>query len=76
MEKEQDKTMVELIRDAATADDRSIWRLARDADIHYPTLYLFIKGDKTGKKHSISIESADKLAKVLGLELRPRRKGR
>ncbi|GAG09408.1 unnamed protein product [marine sediment metagenome] len=70
------KTMAEILRQAVASDGRSIWRLARDADIHYPILYLFIKGDKSGHRRGLTLDSADKLAKALNLELRPKKKGR
>jgi len=62
--------MAEILRRAFAADGRSIYQLARDADIPYPVLYRFIKGDKTGRKQSLHITTADKLAEALGLELR------
>lgn len=70
------KTIAEILYQGAISDGRSIWQLARDADIHYPILYRFIKGDKEGRRRSLSLTSADKLAKALNLELRPKKKGR
>ena len=66
--------MAEVLREAFHADGRSIYRLARDADVPYPVLYWFVKGDKQGRKHSLNITTADKLAEALGLELRPKKK--
>ena len=71
----QRKTMTEILRQAAAADGRSIFALARDADIPYPVMYRFLKGDKTGHKWGLTLTTADKLARVLGLELRRKRKG-
>ena len=68
--------MAEILRQAAIADGRSMYRLARDASISYAILHSFMQGDKTGRKRNISIETADRLAKSLGLELRPKKKGR
>ena len=76
MKAKKEKTMAEILRETAFADGRSIWQLARDADIHYPVMYLFMKGDKTGRKRKITIETADKLARALRLELKPKKKGR
>ena len=67
------KTMAEILRQAAIKDGRSMYRLAKDAGVPYPVLYLFMKGDKTGRKRKISIETADRLAKVLNLGLRPKK---
>ena len=66
--------MTDVLRQAVIADGRSIYQLVRDADIPYPVLYRFIKGDKTGRKQTLTIVTADKLANALGLELRPKKK--
>ena len=71
----KEKTMAEILRQAAIKDGRSMYVLAKDAGVPYPVLYYFMKGDKTGRKRKISIETADRLAKALSLELRPK-KGR
>ena len=68
--------MADVLRKAATADGRSIFILARDADVPYSVLYRFIKGDKTGHKQGLTLLTADKLAKALNLELGPKKKGR
>ncbi|KKM14903.1 hypothetical protein LCGC14_1701430 [marine sediment metagenome] len=67
--------MTDVLRKAAEADDRSIFALARDADIPYPVMYRFLKGDKTGHKWGLNLTTADKLAEAVGLELRPKKKG-
>ena len=68
--------MTDVLRQAATADDRSIFALARDAGVPYPVLYRFLKGDKSGHKWGLTLTTADKLANELGLALRPKKKGR
>ena len=68
--------MADLLREAAIADGRSIFILARDANVPYSVLYRFIKGDKTGHRQGLTLMTADKLAKALNLELRPKKKGR
>ena len=68
--------MAILLREAAVADRRSIFILARDANVPYSVLYRFIRGDKTGHKQGLTLLTADKLAKALNLELRPKKKGR
>ncbi len=75
MPREQ-KTMADVIRKAAIADGRSIFILARDANVPYSVLYRFIKGDKTGHRQGLTLMTADKLAKALNLELRPKKKGK
>jgi len=72
----QRKTITDVLREAAVADGRSIFALARDAGVPYPVLYRFLKGDKTGHKWGLTLTTADKLVSELGLELRPKRKGR
>ena len=71
----QRKTMTEILRQAATADGRSMFALSRDADIPYPVMYRFLKGDAKGHKWGLTLTTADKLTRVLGLELRRKRKG-
>ncbi len=70
------RTMADVLRKAATADGRSIFSLARDANVPYSVLYRFVKGDKTGHRQGLTLLTADKLAKALNLELRPKKKGR
>lgn len=65
--------MAEILRDAFANDVRSIYRLAKDADVPYPVLYRFIKGDKHGHRQSLNLITVQKLADQLGLELRPRK---
>ena len=66
--------MTDILRQAAMADGRSIFALARDAGIPYPVMYRFLKGDKTGHKWGLTLTTADKLAEALGLGLRPKKK--
>jgi len=74
MADKQRQSMTEILREAFHADGRSIYQMGRDADIPYPALYRFIKGDKTGRKWSLNLITVEKLAEALGLELRPRKK--
>jgi hypothetical protein len=71
---EERRTMTDVLREAAEADGRSIFALARDAGIPYPVMYRFLKGDKTGHKWGLTLTTADKLAEAVGLELRPKRR--
>ncbi len=65
--------MADILRDAMEADGRSIYQLARDADIPYPVLYRFVKGDKSGRRQSLHLVTVDKLTQALGLELTKKR---
>ncbi len=66
--------MTEILREAAEADGRSIFALARDAGIPYPVMYRFLKGDAKGHKWGLTLTTADKLAEALGLEIRPKKR--
>ena len=72
----KNKTVADVLREAAADDKRSIFVLARDAEVPYSVLYRFLKGDKTGYKQGLTLMTADKLVKALNLELRPKKKGR
>jgi hypothetical protein len=74
MQDQERKTMTEILREAFASDGRSIYQLARDADMPYPVLYRFIKGDKNGRKRSLDLITADKLADALRFELRPKKR--
>ena len=74
MQGQERKTMTEILREAFAADGRSIYQLARDADVPYPVLYRFIKGDRDGRKRSLDLITVDKLADALGFELRPKKR--
>ena len=65
------RTITDILRDAAQADGRSIFALARDAGIPYAVMYRFLKGDRDGKKSGLNLTTADKLVRALGPELRP-----
>jgi hypothetical protein len=68
-----DKTITEVLRRALKADKRPLLQVARAAGLPYASLYGFRSGERKG----LRLESAERLAKVLGLELRPKaRKGR
>ena len=69
-------TMTDILRKAAAADKRSILALANDAGVSYSILYRFLIGNKTGHKQGVTLLTADKLAKALNLELRPKKRGR
>lgn len=62
--------MTEILRRAVRAEKRPLLRMANAAGLPYPVVYRFAKGQRKG----LSLASAEKLAAVLGLELRPVRK--
>ena len=59
------------LREAFAESGISRFELARRAGISYAIIHRFIGGDR-----GITLETASKLADVLGLELRPKRHGR
>ena len=58
------------IRDAIDRDDRSLYAIAREAVVPYQGLHPFARK----YREDISLATADRLCKVLGLELRPARR--
>jgi len=62
-------TTIEVLRRALRADKRPLLRIANAAGLSYPVVFNFAKGKRKG----LSLVSAEKLAAVLGLELRPRK---
>jgi hypothetical protein len=62
--------MTKMLRRALQADKRPLLRIANAAGLPYPVVYRFAKGQRKG----LSLASAEKLAAVLGMELR--KKGR
>ena len=65
------RKITETLRRALRADKRPLLRIANAAGLPYPVVYRFAHKQRKG----IRLASAEKLATVLGLELRPR-KGR
>jgi len=64
--------MSEILRRALQADERPLLRIAVAAELPYPVVYRFAKGQRKG----LTLASAEKLAAVLGLELRSRKDGK
>ena len=61
-------TTIETLLRALRADKRPLLRISQAAGLSYPVIYNFAKG-----KRGLSLASAEKLAPVLGLELRLRK---
>jgi hypothetical protein len=53
---------------AILADERSLYRVAKDAKVGYASLWRFVHG-----KRSLSVPALDRLAEYLGLELTRRK---
>jgi hypothetical protein len=60
-----------IIREAINEDKRTLYRFSKDSGVKYQTLHRFFYGER----EKINIETAEKLAAAVGLELRPARKG-
>ena len=63
-------TTIEPLRRALLADKRPLLQIAQAAGLFYPTVFNFAKG-----RRGLSLASAEKLAPVLGMELRLVEKG-
>lgn len=68
IEAERMDTMSAVVRQAIEASELSITELARRAEIDHGQLSRFMSGQRT-----ITLETLDPLAKVLGLEIRRKR---
>ena len=61
------KKISESLRDAIENSGQSLYKIAKGTGVPNPTLYRWIDGSRA----NISIETADRLAEYLGLELQP-----
>ena len=71
---EMDSTLKDIemqLRDAIQDSKMSCYEIAKRAEVRSSQLSLFINGHR-----SLTLTSAAKIARVLGMELRPVRKGR
>jgi hypothetical protein len=62
--------LAEKIRDAIEHDKRSLYAIAKAADVPYQGFHPFVRR----QREEINLSTADRLCKVLGLELRPTRR--
>ena len=60
-----------LLRRTIKADDRSLYRIAKDSGVAVAVLQRFVSGER-----GLNLNTAEKICRVVGLELRPKRKGR
>jgi transcriptional regulator with XRE-family HTH domain len=65
--KPRPSTLSEALRQAILASGLSAYRLARDSGINVAAVLRF-----RAAQRSLDLKSADRLAEVLGLELRPK----
>ena len=68
---EQRNKLAEQLKAAIGKSGLSVYRLAKQAGVPQPVLWRFVKGQR-----DLTLSTASKVARVLGLELRPKRKGR
>ena len=61
------KTLAEILRERITASGQSINAIARGSGVPQPALNWFFKGER-----DLTLRTVTKLAKYLGLEMRPR----
>ncbi len=62
--------LARIIRAAIEADGRSLYAIAKAADVPYQGLHPFARGHRD----DIALATADRLCKVLSLELKPARR--
>lgn len=63
------KSLSDQLKAAAEASGESWYRIAKDSGIDYGTLHRFLSGER-----DVRLETANRLAAYLGLELRPKAK--
>jgi hypothetical protein len=64
--KPADHTLADVLRDAVRKTGRPAYKVARAAGVAWPRVYYFMRGG------NMTLRNADRLARHLGLELRPR----
>ncbi|MFO0972028.1 MAG: helix-turn-helix transcriptional regulator [Phycisphaerae bacterium] len=65
--------LIGMVRKAIAQDDRTLYRIAKDAGLPYATVHRFARAERT----EISATTLARLCAALGLELRPiERKGK
>ena len=69
MDMSKRQTIADALRQAIAADERTEYRLAKDADLSQGVLSRFTAGER-----DLRLGTADKLCQALGLELKQTRK--
>ncbi len=64
--------MTAMIRRTMKADERTLYRLAKDSGLPYQTVHRFARG----QREDLMMGTAWRLCETLGLELRPKARGR
>ena len=57
--------LTNVIKKAIEKDGRSLYAIAKDAEVAYSVLHRFVTGDRT-----VNLDTASKIAAALGLEVR------
>lgn len=70
MKREDRIELARIIRAAIENDERSLYAIGKAADVPYQGLHPFARGHRD----DIALSTADRLCRVLGLELRPVRR--
>ena len=65
------ETLTRTLRQAILTDEKTMYAVAKSAKVHYATLSRFMSSERVG----ITLQTAGRIAAVLDLELRPKRKG-
>ena len=68
--KRKAKTVTDQLKQAVTDSGETLYGVAKGSGAEYSALLRFMAGER-----GIRLDTADKLAAYLGLELRPARKG-
>jgi hypothetical protein len=68
MHRDDQIELARIIRKAIAADGRSMYAIAKAADVPYQGLHPFARG----QRNDIALSTADRLCRVLGLTLRPK----
>ena len=64
--------LIKTLRAAIKRDERTLYRIAKDAEMPYSGLHRFVRAERT----AINLVTAARLCKTLGLELKPARRVR
>ncbi len=64
--------LITVLRNAIERDPRTLYRLAKDAELRYSVVHRFATEERT----AVGLVTAAKLCDVLGLELRPAKRKR
>lgn len=70
MKPKHQPSLAETIRKTMTQDGRTVYRLSLDSGVSQGVLGRFLRGNR-----DVTLETADKICKALGLSLQPVKKG-